>query len=29
MMKKEVNVITKIYESILWVLPKLETFPRS
>ena len=28
-MPKEVDAITKLYEFILWIIPKLEKFPRS
>jgi hypothetical protein len=28
-MPKEVDAITKLYDFILWVIPKLEKFPRS
>ena len=28
-MPKEVDVITKLYDFLLWIIPKLEKFPRS
>lgn len=28
-MPKEVDAITKVYDYILWIIPKLEKFPRS
>jgi len=28
-MPKEVDAITKLYDFILWIVPKLEKFPRS
>ncbi|MBW2647803.1 MAG: hypothetical protein JRE23_16860 [Deltaproteobacteria bacterium] len=28
-MPKEVNAITKLYDFLLWIIPKLEKFPRS
>lgn len=28
-MPKEVDAITKLYEFLLWIIPKLEKFPRS
>ncbi|MBI4651197.1 diversity-generating retroelement protein Avd [Candidatus Desantisbacteria bacterium] len=28
-MPKEVDAITKLYDFILWIIPKLEKFPRS
>jgi hypothetical protein len=28
-MPKEVDAITKLYEFILWIIPKLEKFPRN
>ena len=28
-MPKEVDAITKLYDFLLWIIPKLEKFPRS
>ena len=28
-MPKEVDAITKLYDLLLWIIPKLEKFPRS
>lgn len=28
-MPKEVDAITKLYDLILWIIPKLEKYPRS
>ncbi len=28
-MKKEIDAITKLYDLILWIIPKLEKFPRN
>jgi hypothetical protein len=28
-MRKEVDAVTKLYDFILWVIPKLDKFPRS
>jgi len=28
-MPKQVDAITKLYNFLLWIIPKLETFPRS
>jgi hypothetical protein len=28
-MRKEVDAVTKLYDFILWMIPKLERFPRS
>jgi hypothetical protein len=28
-MPKEVDAITKLYDFILWMIPKLERYPRS
>ena len=29
MMKKEVDALARLYEYMLWLIPKLEKFPRS
>ena len=29
MMKKEVDALARLYEYMLWLIPKLENFPRS
>ena len=28
-MPKEIDAITKLYDFLLWIIPKLEKFPRS